>query len=448
MPSEQADVPWRLNGVRKAVNVAAVVVAALMGAASISTAVPPPAPNPSDSEIGSGRRAAEAGAAEVGRLASQLAENQARLVALQDEVELKLEDANKALVDLQSAESATRQARLDAESSRRTAESAAGSVELARRKLNQFAAASFEQGSTVGSVSAYLTADSPRDLLARARLLNAIGADRLNALQGMQRAQVEKGNKDAESRQAFQLAQQRQAEAAKAKTAAAAAQAAAARAQQGQESRAAQLRADQAAAEQRLYDAQSKLAGLRGQRQRYQDWQAQKQQEDNERARRAAMAASGNRNDPPAVRLPSALPGATVTAVIARALSQVGVPYAWGGGNASGPTLGIRDGGVADSFGDYRKTGFDCSGLLIYAFAGVRPLPHYSGYQYDLGRKVPLSQMRPGDLLAWSTAGRIHHIALYLGNGQMVEAQQSGTLVKVSPVRFGGIKPYASRLID
>ena len=60
MPSEQADVPWRLNGVRKAVNVAAVVVAALMGAASISTAVPPPAPNPSDSEIGSGRRAAEA----------------------------------------------------------------------------------------------------------------------------------------------------------------------------------------------------------------------------------------------------------------------------------------------------------------------------------------------------------------------------------------------------
>ena len=448
MPSEQADVPWRLNGVRKAVNVAAVVVAALMGAASISTAVPPPAPNPSDSEIGSGRRAAEAGAAEVGRLASQLAENQARLVALQDEVELKLEDANKALVDLQSAESATRQARLDAESSRRTAESAAGSVELARRKLNQFAAASFEQGSTVGSVSAYLTADSPRDLLARARLLNAIGADRLNALQGMQRAQVEKGNKDAESRQAFQLAQQRQAEAAKAKTAAAAAQAAAARAQQGQESRAAQLRADQAAAEQRLYDAQSKLAGLRGQRQRYQDWQAQKQQEDNERARRAARAASGNRNDPPAVRLPSALPGATVTAVIARALSQVGVPYAWGGGNASGPTLGIRDGGVADSFGDYRKTGFDCSGLLIYAFAGVRPLPHYSGYQYDLGRKVPLSQMRPGDLLAWSTAGRIHHIALYLGNGQMVEAQQSGTLVKVSPVRFGGIKPYASRLID
>lgn len=446
MPGKQADAPWKIRGARRAVDIVALVLAALLGTAGTSAAVPPP-PNPSDSEIDSGRSAADTGAAEVGRLANQLAENQARLAALQDEVELKLEDANKALVDLQTAAAAASQAQRDAASARRAAESAAGSIALARQKLNRFAAASFEQGSTVGSVSAYLTAGSPRDLLARARLLNAVGADRLDALRGMQRAQVEKGNKDAEARQALDLARRRQADAAKAKTIADAAQSAAVRAQQGQESRAAQLRADQAVAEQRLYDAQSRLAGLRGQRQRYQDWLSQKQQEDNERARRAAMAASSNRGDAPAAARPSPPPGTTATAVIARALSQVGVPYAWGGGNASGPTRGIRDGGVADSFGDYRKTGFDCSGLLIYAFAGVRPLPHYSGYQYDLGRKVPLSQMRPGDLLAWSTAGRIHHIALYLGNGQMVEAQQSGTLVKVSAVRYGGIMPYASRLI-
>ena len=57
---------------------------------------------------------------------------------------------------------------------------------------------------------------------------------------------------------------------------------------------------------------------------------------------------------------------AQIEAVIARAESQIGVPYAWGGGDANGPTQGIRDGGVADSFGDYNKVGFDCSGPVSY----------------------------------------------------------------------------------
>ncbi|MER6878332.1 NlpC/P60 family protein, partial [Amycolatopsis sp. NPDC000673] len=118
-----------------------------------------------------------------------------------------------------------------------------------------------------------------------------------------------------------------------------------------------------------------------------------------------------------------------------------------GGGNGSGPTRGIRDGGVADQYGDYRKIGFDCSGLMIYAFAGVQGLPHFSGYQYTSGRRVPLSQMRRGDMLFWGGSGGIHHVALYLGNGQMVEAPQSGSYVRVVSVRYGGIMPYATRLI-
>jgi cell wall-associated NlpC family hydrolase len=128
-------------------------------------------------------------------------------------------------------------------------------------------------------------------------------------------------------------------------------------------------------------------------------------------------------------------------------MSQLGVQYAWGGGNTQGPTYGIRDGGVADSHGDYRKIGFDCSGLMIYAFAPITTLPHYSGYQYHSGRKVPLSQMRRGDMLFWGTQ-RIHHVALYLGNGQMIEAPESGKHVRVAPVRYGDILPYAVRMID
>ena len=134
--------------------------------------------------------------------------------------------------------------------------------------------------------------------------------------------------------------------------------------------------------------------------------------------------------------------------MINRALSQLGMPYAWGGGNAYGPTRGIRDGGIADLYGDYNKIGFDCSGLMIYAFAaaGYR-LPHYSGYQAYAGRQVPLSQKAPGDMLFWATGGRIHHVALYIGNEQMVEAPYSGSHVRIASVRYGGIVPYATRLL-
>nr|WP_306430071.1 NlpC/P60 family protein [Corynebacterium phoceense] len=138
---------------------------------------------------------------------------------------------------------------------------------------------------------------------------------------------------------------------------------------------------------------------------------------------------------------------ARIEAVIARAMSQVGTPYAWGGGDANGPTKGIRDGGVADSFGDYNKVGFDCSGLTLYAFsaAGIS-LPHYTGYQYNQGTKVDPSEMKRGDLIFYGPGGG-QHVAIYLGDGTMVEAPESGSTVRVSPVRYGGMAPYAVRLI-
>lgn len=134
---------------------------------------------------------------------------------------------------------------------------------------------------------------------------------------------------------------------------------------------------------------------------------------------------------------------ARVETVVNRALSQLGVPYAWGGGDANGPTRGIRDGGVADQHGDYNKIGFDCSGLMIYAFAGVgKALPHYTGYQYTAGPQHPVSQRKRGDMLFWPG-----HVALYLGDGLMVEAPQSGDVVKISPVRMAGMSPMVVRLV-
>ncbi|WP_206186762.1 NlpC/P60 family protein [Williamsia sp. 1135] len=137
---------------------------------------------------------------------------------------------------------------------------------------------------------------------------------------------------------------------------------------------------------------------------------------------------------------------AAVEVVVNRALSQLGVTYSWGGGDANGPTLGIRDGGVADSYGDYNKVGFDCSGLMIYAFAGIGvSLPHYTGYQYTSGPQVPLSQMQRGDMIFYGPNAS-EHVALYLGDNTMVEAPQSGDVVKISPLRTSGAMPYVVRL--
>ena len=85
--------------------------------------------------------------------------------------------------------------------------------------------------------------------------------------------------------------------------------------------------------------------------------------------------------------------------------------------------------------------GFDCSGLTQFSFAGVGVLiPKYSGDQYDTGRKVPVSQAKRGDLLFWGPGGT-QHVAIFLGNGQMLEASGSGGKVQVSPVRTSGLQP-------
>ncbi|MET0452565.1 MAG: NlpC/P60 family peptidoglycan endopeptidase RipB [Mycobacterium sp.] len=126
--------------------------------------------------------------------------------------------------------------------------------------------------------------------------------------------------------------------------------------------------------------------------------------------------------------------------VIRRGGSQIGVPYSWGGGALNGPSAGVDY--------DAGKIGYDCSGFTRYAFAGVGvQIPKYSGDQYNTGRKVPQSQAKRGDLLFWGPGGS-QHVAIYLGNNQMLEASGSGERVKVSPLRMAGLQPYLARIIE
>lgn len=108
--------------------------------------------------------------------------------------------------------------------------------------------------------------------------------------------------------------------------------------------------------------------------------------------------------------------------VVQRALSQTGVPYVWGGGNAKGPTGG----------------GFDCSGLMVYAFAGIAVnVPHqtqaiWAAFQPAI---TDPASVQPGDMVLFSDNARpngIHHVGLYLGDGKMVHAPETGSTVKVA----------------
>ncbi len=126
--------------------------------------------------------------------------------------------------------------------------------------------------------------------------------------------------------------------------------------------------------------------------------------------------------------------------VIRRAGSQMGVPYSWGGGSLTGPTTGVEDGAGT--------VGFDCSGLMRYAFAGVGVLiPRFSGDQYNAGRHVPPSEAKRGDLIFYGPGGS-QHVTMYLGNGQMLEASSLAGKVTVSPVRTAGMTPYLTRIIE
>ncbi|MBV9514891.1 MAG: NlpC/P60 family peptidoglycan endopeptidase RipA, partial [Mycobacteriaceae bacterium] len=139
-------------------------------------------------------------------------------------------------------------------------------------------------------------------------------------------------------------------------------------------------------------------------------------------------------------RIPRVYGRQAIEYVIRRGESQIGVPYSWGGGTAAGPSRGIDDGA--------NTVGFDCSGLVLYSFAGVGiKLPHYSGSQYDMGRKIPAAEMRRGDVIFYGPGGS-QHVTIYLGDDQMLEAQQNGVPVKISRVRTSGMTPYVVRYIE
>ena len=112
------------------------------------------------------------------------------------------------------------------------------------------------------------------------------------------------------------------------------------------------------------------------------------------------------------------------------ALQFVGNRYVWGGTSLT--------------------NGVDCSGFTMQVMKqfGVS-LPHYSGSQAQMGKAVNSSQMRPGDLVFYAnSSGTVNHVAIYIGNGQIVHAASSRSGIKISPWNYRTPKTIRNMLGD
>jgi cell wall-associated NlpC family hydrolase len=429
----------------------------------------------------------------MAKLIAGVAQANQRLQDLNAQIQTEEESVNKAVVDVETARDNAAAAQHDVETSQHSVKDADVAIAAAQKRFDRFAVASYVNGPS----DSYLTAKNPDDMIATAAAGQTLATSSQQVMDNLQRARTEQLNKESTARLAKQKADKAVGDAQSSQNAAVAALTDAQRKFGEQQQEVTRLADERNAAQSRLDAARNWSASAGG--------PDAGQRAASSPGDRWDPAAPGSPNrpkgnganwdgawDPTLPQVPSAnVPGDPVAIlnkvlgtmstssevtssmgrsflqqlglaptstgftngkiprvygrqaseyVIRRGLSQLGVPYSWGGGTAAGPGKGIGSGSGT--------TGFDCSGLVLYSFAGVGiKLPHYSGAQYDLGRKIPASQMRRGDVIFYGPGGS-QHVTIYLGQGQMLEAPDVGLKVRVAPVRTSGMTPYVVRYIE
>ncbi|MET0701025.1 MAG: NlpC/P60 family peptidoglycan endopeptidase RipA [Mycobacterium sp.] len=436
-----------------------------------------------------------AGPRTMAALIADVAEANQRLQDLGAAVQSQQESVNKALVDVQTARDNAVTAQKDLDASELAVKNTNTAIADAQRRFDTFAAATYVNGPS----GSFLAASSPEDIIATATTGHTLAASSQQVMADLQRARTEQVNKESVARLAKDKADQAAADALASQDSAVAALTSSQQTFSQQKAQIDQLAADRAAAQAKLdaareFSAPTKVPAAQPQSAAPGVVTTQAGDWDHNAAPAAAVPfGQASQWDTTLPMVPSAFvsgdpiaivnaimqigsTSAQVTAdlgrgfleklgilkpadtginngqiprvygqqaseyVIKRAMSQMGVPYSWGGGSAAGPSNGIDSGSGT--------VGFDCSGLILYAFAGVGiKLPHYSGSQYNMGRQIPSSQMRRGDVIFYGPGGA-QHVTLYLGQGQMLEAPYTGSNVKISPVRTSGMTPYVVRYIE
>ncbi|HEX4519288.1 MAG TPA: NlpC/P60 family protein [Gaiellaceae bacterium] len=187
----------------------------------------------------------------------------------------------------------------------------------------------------------------------------------------------------------------------------------------------AERRSERAAVASEIDQRQHLLSSIKGEIATLEAEQVQRQLE----AARAAKARIAAAQAAQAAQAQTAVVGATASTpegatvvpasgyssqVVSIAMSYIGVPYVWGGSTPGG---------------------FDCSGLVMYAFAQLGiSLPHSSYAMWNYGAAVPYDQLQPGDMVFFDGEG---HVGLYIGGGEFVDAPYTGAYVRVDSLTTG-----------
>lgn len=398
---------------------------------------------PSDEEIARAREAENAAKMSVAQIEVELA-------SVKSEAEVALQKAMSAAEELNGARYSLEQATQTARQAQADADKAKADYEAGKQEIASIAQTAYRDGgSSLDSIAPYLSADGLRTVETKQATLNSFSA---SANVKMQKVAALEQVANVMNDAAIQ-AQAKQAEAtAQVETRTAAAQSAANNARNAQAMTAA--RRDALVAE--LARKQNTTVELINQREA--ELEAQRQAAAAEAARQAAAAeAARQQAAAEAARrareqqnsyTPAPAPAASydddddtpssggggggnsdaAAGAIAWAKSKLGARYVWAG---EGP-------------------GYDCSGLVTMAYRsqGIY-LTHWSQAQYSEGTRVPVSQAQPGDLIFWNwDGGNIDHVAIYLGNNQIIEAPTFGVPVRITSIYgWSAVLPYAVRVV-
>ena len=423
----QATTPARV-GTRLARSVATIAVAVALGLGVTPGTASAAPTDPSDTQLSQAQQAKADAAAQVGALSAALAAAQAQV----DDARAR---SAIALDAFQGRQAEYEAAQATADEAAAAAQRARDDLAAARADLADFARQSYLQGSTSPTLEALMTAEGPAQIVERAALLEAAGAHQGSVVTAVTAAEQQATAADLTAQTALAQAATLEQQAADALATAEALEVDARQLAAGLADR-------QAAVQRQLEEAQRTLTGLEGARAAAEQYAAQQ-------AAAAARTAADQRSASHAVSsgvvtTAGAGSSAAVETAISAARRWLGTIYAWGGGSLSGPSVGWGvDAGVV---------GFDCSGLTRYAYAqaGIS-IPRNSSAQYSALPRVSRSDLQRGDLVFWATntssPATIHHVALYLGDGQVLEAPESGSRIRVTAMRWsgfiGGARPSA-----
>jgi cell wall-associated NlpC family hydrolase len=394
---------------RRLAGVVATAAVCLVAVPGVAGAAPT---NPSDAQLTQAQQAQAAAAGQVGAISAALAAAQASLDAARAESAIALDTFQGKQADYEAAQAA-------AVTATATAQRARDDLAAARAAIASFARRSYVQGSTSPSLEALMTANGPAQMIERAALLKAAGSHQGDVVVQVAAAEQQATAADAAAQTALGQATTLKQEAADALASAETLEASA-------RQQATDLATQQATMQQQLQQAQQTVLGLEGAR------SAAQQAAAGQVAAQHSVVSGGSAG--PATTAGAASSSAVETA-IAAARNYLGTIYAWGGGSLSGPSAGW---GI-----DEGVVGFDCSGLTRYAYAqaGIA-IPRNATAQYLALPRVSRSDLQRGDLVFWATdtssASTIHHVAIYLGNGSILEAPESGEVIRVTSMRWGG----------